>query len=116
MQRMAGSKFFGGEAPGEAKYEVSHVIGKGSYGTVVVRASCLSRHPLFPRFLRVARPLPVPQPQSFRWSDMACQPMLPVVDHMCGDGTLLLPGPIAASGFIERTGSASACSPALSTA
>ena len=35
MQRMAGSKFFGGEAPGEAKYEVSHVIGKGSYGTVV---------------------------------------------------------------------------------
>jgi hypothetical protein len=37
MQRMAGSKFFGGEAPGEAKYEVSHVIGKGSYGTVVVR-------------------------------------------------------------------------------
>ena len=56
MQRMAGSKFFGGEAPGEAKYEVSHVIGKGSYGTVVVRASCLSRHPLFPRFL--SGPLP----------------------------------------------------------
>jgi serine/threonine protein kinase len=34
MQRMAGSKFFGAEAVGEAKYEVSHVIGKGSYGTV----------------------------------------------------------------------------------
>ena len=31
---MAGSKFFGAESVGEAKYEVSHVIGKGSYGTV----------------------------------------------------------------------------------
>ena len=49
MQRMAGSKFFGGEAPGEAKYEVSHVIGKGSYGTVawcVPRATPPSGRPL----------------------------------------------------------------------
>ena len=34
MQRVGGSQFFTSEPKGEAKYEVSHVIGKGSYGTV----------------------------------------------------------------------------------
>ena len=59
MQRMAGSKFFGGEAPGEAKYEVSHVIVKGSYGTVVVRAArATSPHALRPGALSCARTAP----------------------------------------------------------
>ena len=31
---MSGSDFFGVEGGGEAKYEVSHVVGKGSYGIV----------------------------------------------------------------------------------
>ena len=34
MQRIGGNKFFDSEPKGESKYEVSHVIGKGSYGTV----------------------------------------------------------------------------------
>ena len=33
-ERIDGRQFWGGEGAGEAKYEVSHVVGKGSYGVV----------------------------------------------------------------------------------
>jgi len=33
-EAMRGRDFFGAEGGGEAKYEVSHVVGKGSYGIV----------------------------------------------------------------------------------
>ena len=34
LERVKGADFFSSEQQGETKYEVSHVIGKGSYGTV----------------------------------------------------------------------------------
>jgi hypothetical protein len=36
-----GRKFWGAEGAGEAKYEVSHVVGKGSYGVVWCAAAAL---------------------------------------------------------------------------
>ena len=42
-EAIRGSDFFGAEGGGETKYEVSHVVGKGSYGLVwceLQRPSC----------------------------------------------------------------------------
>ena len=42
-EAIRGSDFFGAEGGGESKYEVSHVVGKGSYGIVwceLQRPSC----------------------------------------------------------------------------
>ena len=64
-ERIDGRQFWGGEGAGEAKYEVSHVVGKGSYGVVwwehflTVARSALPHAHLNPsaRLQRCAEPL-----------------------------------------------------------